>query len=289
MLPMTKDLLNKAHIAFDEFGYKPSSDQISYVDLYSCMVKTLNHTKELEDAIETIKLFHFLYKNFEKICSCVTKHYDYWQSLPYEGNEMLSLVDDDEATGVYFITNAFDKDFKHVYACSHSLTDNNGVNVNYHLGKFSFEIDDPRYFLRFSKLSPSKMVLLDKSDNKLCVIVLSEDYQVFLENNKTDYEIVLYEGGMGIYKKSYIKSLGGYDPDTDNMLAFIEWDIIDEKVNLGIARLDFYGPDGDVELFLMFAMSCFLLFRSFIKKIESVSLINSPLSPAWRNHMLNHR
>lgn len=281
MLPMTRDFLIKAHEAFDELGYRPSTPSISFDKLQESAIKTLNHTKELEDSINAARMYQFLVKNFEKVCSKVQKHYDFWKTIPYEGNELIALVSDEEAQGTYFITNSFDSDYKRVFACGHSFDDDCVIGVNYSGGKFSFDDADQEYYLRFSKMSSTKMVLLDKNGNKKCIIVLSKDCNVFLENNNTDYEIVLYESGMGIYKKSYIDSLHGGEPDLEQLYAFVEWDILEEKSEFGLARLDLYEADSDLELFMIFAMSCFLLFRSYIKGSTSSIVATSIIYSSW--------
>lgn len=285
MLSMTRDFLIKAHEAFDELGYCPDTPSISFDKLQESAIKTLNHTKELEDSINAARMYQFLVKNFEKVCSKVQKHYDFWKTIPYRGNKLIALVSDEKAQGTYFITNSFDSDYKRVFACGHSFGDDCVIGVNYRGGKFSFDDADQEYYLRFSKMSSKKMVLLDKNEKKKCVIVLSEDCNVFLQNNNTDYEIVLYESGMGIYKKSYIDSLHGGEPDAAKLNAFIEWDILEEKSEFGLARLNLYEADSDLELFMIFAMSCFLLFRSYMKGNTSSIIATSIIYRAWMRRL----
>lgn len=285
MLKSTEKFLIESHIAFDELGYHPLDHHISFKKLQNATIKTLNHTKELEDSIDVVNMFKFLSTNMDKLCSKIERHSDFWKSLPYEGNELLSLVSDEETFGTYFITNAFDSKYDKVFICGHDLDDDCLVGVSHSGGKFFIDDKDFEYYLRFSKISSTKMVLLDKRDNKLCVLVLSEDNNVFLENNKTDYEIILYEGGMGIYKKDYIDSLRGKEPEFENINAFIEWDILETDSEFGLSRLECFDDDCDVELFIYLAMSCFLLFRSYINDYKRATAAQTIMYCSWMRRL----
>ena len=276
---MTQDYLIKVHEAFDELGFRPKNSYFTMSQVQEAAINTLNHTKELEDGINAARMFQFIVKDFDKIKKKINSNLLFWQNLSYQDNELISLVSDEEAQGTFFVTNSFDSNYKEVSICG-VYFDNEVIGVRYSFGKFTIKADssdDVNYYLRYSKLSSTKMVLLNKNDEKLCVLVLSKDLDVFLENNKTDFDIVLYESGMGIYKKRYIESLHGKDADVEKCLAFIEWDILEKKSELGLARLEIWDEDADLEMFLYFAMATFLLFKSYISasRAASLAVINS--------------
>ena len=117
------------------------------------------------------------------------------------------------------------------------------------------------------------MVLTDKEKKNIATIVLSKDYGVFLENNKTKYELELYDWGIAFFDKKYIDLLDG-DPDLDKECkGSIQWDIVDENGEYGLSRLDVYDEGADLELMLTIAASCFLVFRSYIKNSRNSGLL----------------
>ena len=109
MLPITKKFLIKVHQIFDELGYRLMSSNVNVDDFQDA---TINHSKELEDCRKVINMYRFIIKRFKKVCSKIKKHYDFWKTLPYEGNETISLISDEETDGIYIITNGFSKNYK---------------------------------------------------------------------------------------------------------------------------------------------------------------------------------
>lgn len=281
MLEMTRNFLIKAHEAFDELGYHPISSNFSLKYIKYAAVNTINHSKTLDDGINAARMYQFVVNNFDKICDKVSRHYDFWSSMKWEGNELISLCSNEEAIGTYFVTNAFDKEYKNISLMSYSFGDGIAYDCSCKHGKFILD-EDNEYILRYSKMSSTKMVLLNNNEEKLCVVVLSDNCDIFLENNKTGYEIVLYKGFIGIYEKSYIDSLHGQKADTDKLIGVIEWDILEKDNEYGLARLELYDSNADLEMFLMFAMSCFLLFRSHMQSIRtSNAATNALILSSW--------
>lgn len=112
------------------------------------------------------------------------------------------------------------------------------------------------------------MKLFDKNDEFLSNIVLSDSYDVFLEKNSSKYEIIINKDEndntyMAIFDKSYIDSLSDDDYiDNKNMIACIEWDILEKKSDLGVALLTLFEDVNDITPLLLFAASTFLLYKS---------------------------
>ena len=68
--------------------------------------------------------------------------------------------------------------------------------------------------------------------------------------------------------------------DTNQLIADIEWDIIEKNSNFGLAKLNVYAPDQDLEMLLLFATSTFLVFQKYIqaqktRKYTMISLLAS--------------
>ena len=266
MLSRTKDFLIRAHEALNELGYELKSDDFNYDKFFEAGIYTINHSREFADTKDAAWMINWLDSNFDKLLDKVTKHHDFWDSLPYEGRELIAVVDDDEAQGVYTISNAYFQDYNSIAVSSQSFDGEHFCLYNDY-GLFSIYGDESEYFLRHSRLSSEKMVLQDKEKNKIALLVLSRNYDVFLENNKTDYDIQLYESGMAVFRKEYLKECEG-SPDIERCSAFIQWDIIEDESQFGVSRLEIYDEDIDLELVLLFAASCLLLYRSYRKAIS---------------------
>lgn len=272
MLPITKNFIIKVHQIFDELGYRLMSSNVNIDDFQDATINTLNHSKELEDCRNVINMYRFIIKRFKKVCSKIKKHYDFWKTIPYEGNESISLISDEETDGIYIITNGFSKNYKEGFLFSHAIGDDACAYITYKHGMFNVNEEVVDYYLRFSKSSSTKMILLDSEKNKKCIIKYKSIYDMTLENNNTNYELVLYnDGNYGIYKKSYIDSLNGKEPDDQEMCAFIEWDILNKNGEQGLARLFLYNNEDDFQLFVLLALSFMLLFRSY--KVRSRMLM----------------
>ena len=281
MLPRTKTFLLKVHQILVDLGYDFNTFPLKYSDIENCAIQTLNHTKNLNDAKLAVKYFSFIREKYDKICSKVERHYDFWKTIIQRKQRLISLASDEEAEGVFFITNAFHSNYNKVSFCGHSLGENIFFDISYAGGKFYLgDKDNYSYGLRFG-FSSEKMILFDENKNKLCDLIF-DGYNIFLTNNKTNYEIINDDYGMMIYKKSYIASHRD-KCDAGEMLAFIDWDIfseendkflkwsvnnfvtsdiIKEKNEYGVAMLvDCSDEDSDLEMFVMFAMSGFLMYH----------------------------
>lgn len=287
MLPSTKKFLIKTHEAFDELGYRVKSGNIDFEVLERSAVKTLNHSKELEDSLNCMWVYNFVYKKIIKIQKLINKFPSFWNGLKYQGNELINLLEkDDEAEGIYYVTNAIFDDKKEIGVfgqCFYSEESIGFLLEMKHKKYFINSSDQPEYYLRNSKMSSTKMILEDKNEKKICDIVLSKDSQIFLENNKSKYDIIAYEDFMGVYFKEYTNSLADDDEiDPKKMVCLIEWDIIDEKSELGLTRLELYNEEADIEILLLFAASCFLVFSNYMKALKHAAVPNSLSSWARR-------
>lgn len=100
-------------------------------------------------------------------------------------------------------------------------------------------------------------------------IVLNDEMGIFLENNRTPYELVNYDTFTGIYDKKYIESLDDTDIiDSDKLLGTIEWDILDEESEYGVARLTRFSAETDLSMQILFAASTFLLYQKVLSSVK---------------------
>lgn len=172
--------------------------------------------------------------------------------------------------GTWYVTNALNDSVEDIYF----------TNINLGTEFLCFDVKNKHFrvsnngecYIKYAKMSSNKMKLYNKQKNCLCNIVLSDTADIFLENNTTPYELIIYESFIGIYDRDYISSLTGEEPDANKLIADIEWDIIDSKSNLGIAKLNIYVPNQDIDMFLLLASSTFLLFHKYVKAQQRVEL-----------------
>ena len=259
---ITRRFIEKIHYVFDELNYHETK-QLNYDCFEKAVINTLTHCKDLEDAIEVVRMYQFCSKKWRKIEKIYLKKLGIFNQYDFEGNSLISVVPDDEALGTYYITNGLNKKVKEIFIASHTF-DDELFALDYSRDKFRI-FEDGKYYIKHAILSSDKMKLFDNDKNCLCNIVLSKDCDIFLENNYTPYEIVLYDGLIGIYDRRYIDGLSDdSDIDPEKMVATIEWDILESSSEFGVAKLEVYEENQDLEMLLLFATSTFLVFQKYM-------------------------
>ena len=267
MLGSTKELLNNARIYFDELGYHfhISEEEIDYSKFLNCFYNTLYHTETFKDAIEAIKMFRYLDKKFEKIIDAIYKYPEYFDSLKYGQNEILSLVSDEEAIGTFNLSNAVFEKWSDIILFGQTIDESFGLM--YEDSRFFVYENDSKLFLRYSRLSKEKMVLVDNNDNKLAIIKLNNNLDIEISNNYTNYEVVNDDGVTFLYRK------GEKEKSEDNYDAILSWDILDKNSKVGLARFNIYEEEADEELIILLAASCLLLYKGVYDASRSVGLL----------------
>ena len=267
---ITRNFIETVHYYFDELNYRIDNN-LSYDDFEEAAIKTIIHSKELPDAIISVRMLQYCINHWSKIEKLFDKKLDKYNEYEYEGNTNIELVSDDDTQGEYYITNALNNNIEDIVILSESLEDE-VIGVDCENGRFTV-FSDGEYYIKFAKKSSIEMKLYDKKTNTYrCNIVLSDDCIIFLENNITPYEIILYEDGyIGIYDRQYIKSLACNTPaDASKLLAGIEWDVLDEKSKFGVSKLEFFDPKADLEICLLLATSTFLIFQRYIEETDKM-------------------
>ena len=290
---ITRAFIEKIRYFFDELGIE-ATNGISYEEFENKAIKTLNRSKNLEDAKLVIKFYNYCAKKWKKIEKIFSKYISKWQELNFEESSSIETVDDESSEGVYCITNALTKS-KELFLTSKSF-DDEIYSFKFKNGRLMIE-DDSDYYLKYSHINPGTMKLFN---NLICNIVLSDTFDIFLEKNLTKYELIIQnedeeDAFIGIFEKSYIDSLKDTDfIDFKNMIADIEWDLLDSKRDVGVARVNLYQNIADISLILYFASSTFLLYKSFsdAKKSQNFAMsvgINTIMTRNLRNMTRNLR
>lgn len=268
---ITRKFIEKVHEAFDELNYHETK-QLDFDRFEKEATRTLTLAKDLSDAIDVIRMYQFCLKKWGKIEYLFKKKLHIFNEYQYEGNALIEIVTDEDSLGTYYITNGINNKIKDIVVAS-SLFEDKMFAFGLNNGKFTV-FEDGDYYIKDSKMSSVKMKLFNKKNDCLCNIVLSENLGIFLENNKTQYELVVYDDFIGIYDKDYINSLSETDIiDTNKLLADIEWDILKKKSQLGVSKLNVYENDVDLEMLLLFASTTFLIFQKYMRAEKNKNIL----------------
>ncbi len=261
---ITSNFMAKVRLYFDELNYRETK-RFDFDAFEQAAVDTIFRCKGLDDAAFATSMYRFCKKKRRKIEKMFERKLEEFNAFDYEGNSLLSLLpSNDDFGGVFYVTNGISgkvneisflerSDQVETFACDSSN------------GRFKIFIDG-KYYMRYSKWSSVKMKLFNLADERLCDIGYGGGDDVFLKNNLTDYELVEYDGFIGVYERAYFDSLSDTDTiDSNKRIADIEWGMIDKKLSLGVARLTVYEPNRDLEMMLFFAASTFLLFQKHVR------------------------
>ena len=258
---ISRKFIERVHIAVDELNYDEDSE-LDYGKFMDSAIYALAHCKELSDAKLAVKMINFCNRKWRKIEKLFSSKSDVFKSYEWEGNSIIEIMPDEDAGGVFYITNGIFRKIKDIMIASSNF-DNEPVMFDVEKGRFCI-FTDGNYYIKYAMASSYKMKLYDQDKNLVCTIVLSDSQEIFLENNATPYHMVIYDDLVGVYSRDYIDSLSEEDEiDPSKILADIEWDILDKNSDYGVARLTIYEPDLDVEMLLMFATSTFLLYQRY--------------------------
>ena len=271
---ITNKFINRIRIYFDELGVS-AKEGISYDEFKKMFINTLNHCESLEDAKLALLLFKYCCAKWKKIEKIFSKYLDRWKNLVFEDSSKLRTVSDEDTNGVYYLTNVIEK--------YNSLLVKTGFNQNNEINSFKEKDkkisldDDYEFYMKISKSDASIMKLFNKKDVLLCNIVLSESYDIFLEKNDTEFELIIQKDEdentfIGVFRKSYIDSLKDDEKiEFKNMVADIEWDLLDAKSEYGVSKLTIYEDLKDITPLFYFAAAPMLLLKSFKEEQNKLS------------------
>lgn len=284
---ITTKFIETVHAYFDELNYRVE-DKPELEEFEKCAETTISRCKDLEDAIAAIQMYQYCLNKWKKIEKLFNKKVERFKAYEYEGNAILSLLSAEESAGTYYLTNAINGAVKDIFVISESLDERSFAFGVYKHGFTVF--DDGEYYLKYAKMSSEKMKIFSKNGELQCNIVLSRGAEIFLENNITPYDLVIYEGVIGVYERAYIESLSDDEYiDSDYMIADIEWDLLKKRSKFGVTKVNIYGKaeegtakqtteevDIDLELILLFAASTFLVYQKHMQAQQAAFiLINS--------------
>lgn len=280
---ITRRFIEKVHFAFDELRYC-EKNILNFDKFFERATKTLTHSRHVKDAIETVNLFSFCLKKWNKIEKLFAKKLDVFNEYRYETGKQISNVSDELAIGTYFTTNGLYKKAKILSVASHSI-DENLFSFSKRKGRFSI-FADGKYYFKYAKASAKKLNIFNKNNKLVCKVILdTEDLSISLIKNNTNYELLCDNGFVEIYSKQYIDQLDDVDDaNSEKRIADICWDALTKKSKSGVAQLSVYAENEDLELLLIFSMATFLLFCKYMKYLRKATGF---FMLQHRNYMMN--
>lgn len=275
---ITDSFVYNVHNMFNELRIRTNSIP-SYSKFYERVIDTLNKCITSTDAGVCLTYFNYCDKHWDKIEKIFEKKskLEFWNYLEFTKPKEIEIFEnEEEALGSYFITNAFDKNYKNI-----SLTSLTFDNEVYDLGKIGKDFEIGNYKLDFSFWSSMKAKIVDKTGRTICIVKYDDKSgTIYLKDNLTKYDLVYKEHIIGIIdRRDKLNNNLSYD----KIIADIDWDIINENSEFGVALIVLYKEisDEDFDLIMSIAITTFTLFTRYIKNIQtttSLLMLNNALN-----------
>ena len=195
---ITKKFISKVHLYFDELNYRPV-DKLDFYEFLSCAIETLCHTESLGDSGLLFECFRFCLNKWDKIRLIFEKKLHLFNEFDYVGNQAIRTISDEDAIGVYYITNLFSKNFKDLLIASYSLDENILID-NFLNNKLIIHENSP-YYIKI--VNSSKVLIYNKDDEIICELKY-QNFYFCIEQNKTKYGLINYDEYVGIFPLEYI-------------------------------------------------------------------------------------
>ena len=266
MLKSTEQFLYTYKGYLEELGYHfKSKDEIDPEKIFDCFISTIKRTKTYEDARQAIIMFKYIMKKMDRFIKYLYKYPDVYDSYEYGSPELLSLVDEEENMGDYWLMNGlFDKwDVIHVI-----VPGQDWVTMQNDHGKFSlYGDDDSKYFLKCAKLNDRKVVICNSDGEKVCVAELDRNNNLVLNNNYSGYDIENDDGVVYFSKED----------NEEKHLAGMFWDVIEEKEDYVLVLFELYDKEADLELLMLLAASAMILYHNMVSSNSGKMLLLSSM------------
>lgn len=246
--------------AFSNLSYRPTHDTLSLDDFLKAGCKALRLSPDMDEAVIACKMIYLCLYDWERLEATFENDKKFFlDSLEDEGL-YLHPLSEKEAKGTTWLTNATRGSIKYV-----DITSEDGfltsINKKGHFPSLS-----GKYRLEYDPEHKNKMHIFDRDDNHIVTLLMDDECDIHLEDNKTPYIMLGDEYGyLNLYRK------GKEKPNKKDRVAEIIWGITnDEAPYIGLSRLKVYKEDD--ELFALIAMSGFLLYERYMDEgIENPS------------------
>lgn len=141
--------------------------------------------------------------------------------------------------------------------------------------KYYDDVDNPKWCLRPSKVKSDEAVLEYEGQTKI-VLSLNKKFAVTAKStNYTNLVFYPFESATFIFRKEYMDSLNGSEPDIEQCVAYFVWDCLLEDSVVCLASLGFNTSelsDDEATICIMSALAANVMFVNKIKTINNNSL-----------------
>ena len=267
MLKSTRNLLLDTHSFLESIGYDFNKNSINDQELIEeKVIYHINRSKDIGDLYYLYENLNKYYLKDKKIKKKVNKHKDFWNSIESSTDE-LETISSEEAVGKYYLSNVYFQEFKEVGIQSETLEELSVYKYQNSKNMICSDLFDNPYYLKFTNKS-TRAIILNKNKSK-CGIIEIKNCDLVLHNNDTEYDIIQLEDlTYGIFKKDYLDKHKN-DYDLDECYGCFYSCIVDYHKYLGFAQLELYKDCDDVDLFMVFAFSKFVLQANEINAIQA--------------------
>lgn len=263
---VTRRFIEKIRYYFNELKIEAKYG-ISFEEFQLNAIKTLNRSKDLGDAKLSIFFTKYCISHWNKIDQIFTEHLDRWQEYEFDAPVNIDLITDEDALGIYYITNGLTSNSQIFYLTGLGYDDE---LIQFCSDKGFYSLDDD-YRIKITQKNSVKARLSKKTNSTtICDITFDDHNNPVIDYNASKYELVPCKEDdgnyfVGVFKKSYISSLKDSDYiEFKNMIASIEWDVFKAKSDKGVAKIVFYEESDDEDQIYYFALSTLLLYRSLL-------------------------
>lgn len=255
---MENNYLDAFLLAFSNLNYRPKDGKLDFDEFLSAGCKALRLSGDMDEAVIACKMIYVCLLDWKKLEEEFEKNKKLFLESVDEGGLYLHPISEKEAKGTTWLTNATRASLTSV-----DLTSEEGFLTSFNK-KGYYPSAKGTYRLEYDRDNKNKMRIVNEVFEPLVDIVMDEECDIHLENNKTPYALVPDEYGyLNIYRKSHLDSLKGAKVRRKDRVAEIIWGVTnDEAPYIGLARLKTFGEED--EIFALLAMSTFILFERYM-------------------------
>ncbi|MCL2861325.1 MAG: hypothetical protein FWE22_02830 [Firmicutes bacterium] len=263
----TRTKVEKLHIALDELGYRKKNNLI-FSDFYNETKRTLTRTAGINGMAEIFEFYNLVANNWDLLIELISgqhKHSAYFMSLEFQGNEILELINEEDAEGTTVITNALNSNPLEII-----VFDSENLYIARKIdGVFRFVDDnDWEFYFKASLLKSFKFSFFTRIGEKLFQMTCNDDLDIYITNNATTLDILHNEENGALVIVDYSRD------ENDQILAHIYCDIVGKGKKYGVCQIDAVTEiDGSLwEMCLLMATCTFFVYNKKLKSNEDNSM-----------------
>ena len=267
---VSKRFIQAVHNILGEFGYE-DTDNLDFELIRYNAIDLLNHTRNLNDAVEVCRMFWFLLRYRKEVQTIFLRQSIMYKAMEFDHLKIIKRCPSKEAYGVYFISNAMTLSPDELLLSSASFYDRAIRFGRRNDGAYTVT-DDGDYYMKLSQNSVLEAEIYSaETGEPVCKVVADEDFNFRLKNNRSGYYMVTDDDYIGFYDMDYIEYLReGEIIDTDRLVADMEWGVADDCEEYStVNRLSLFDVGDDAsELIFLLSAAVNLIYRRYMKSLN---------------------